>query len=739
MESNRSRRFPLIAALGVLAASAFIVSSKSSKLPPQELQAWEVQLDQNAQANSTLTIRNQCQQPHSFTVTAQGVAYLQLPAAANINVPGRSIYNLPVRFDTKGLTPGEYRATVIVKCNDCDKERTCKQDIETLQLRLTVKGNQPSPSTTPLPSPSTAAIPTATPQATPSATPGSMPIPAATSSASPSPCGSPPPPTTYSVKDLKTLPTIDGSPSHCVATGINDLGNVSGGCLGKYKGGPSSGGWRAFRTSAAGAVITPDDELSFPAGFSGGTSFAMATNAFGHVVGWWSAGDVKAFWHEGTKPSKMINLHPSKSPFTTSRAFALNIHEVIVGAAYGSSVGPVFFGPTFDGHAVIWSTPAAASMKDLNDDLPFSLKADWTLNSAFAINDDGDIVGRALNKKLGKHHAFLLKSGVKFVDLGAIKEGAADSSAAYAINECADKLPAIDKVVGYTFTKKDSFYGFVWTEAAGMTDIGTLSSYPEGYAKAINKKGEIVGAAGSLHTSIVFDGITCFGTCFTTPAGKALSHAVWYNGIELKDLNTLIPDYPGYEIEVANGINSDGKIVGSAFFKSPSSKSGLFAKAVLLVPAGPSTSVSTVSTSTAAAAGSKTTSSCPASAPAKDYIFDNWNVCPVKNGPLKDTTFTISKETIVTFIATYHWNSGAGALAAGKGISVKDSAGKIYGPWIVTTSPGSGGAPNANWECHPGILLPAGTYTVIDPDPATWSQNDASGGSGFVRVAGSAK
>jgi len=128
---------------------------------------------------------------------------------------------------------------------------------------------------------------------------------------------------------------------------------------------------------------------------------------------------------------------------------------------------------------------------------------------------------------------------------------------------------------------------------------------------------------------------------------------------------------------------------------------------------------------------------CPLSIPSGGYIFDNWNVCGVKNGPTKDTTFTIDAPYLITFIATYHWNYGKGALPT-KGISLKDSSGKVYGPWPVTTSAGSGGAANVNWECHPGITLPAGTYTVIDPDPATWSQNDASGNSGFVRVAGSA-
>src|SRR5436190_16527317 len=91
---------------------------------------------------------------------------------------------------------------------------------------------------------------------------------------------------------------------------------------------------------------------------------------------------------------------------------------------------------------------------------------------------------------------------------------------------------------------------------------------------------------------------------------------------------------------------------------------------------------------------------------------------------------------LITFIATYHWNDGAGALPGGKGISVKDSTGKIFGPWTVITSAGSGGRLNVNWECHAGITLPAGTYTVVDADPATWSQDGGSGNKGFVRVAG---
>ena len=721
----------------LLAGTVFFAAGAWTQQSAQERQPWEVRLAPNTQASSTITIQNQCQQTHTFNVIQQQAPFLQLLAAPLVNVAGNNSYQFPVRFNTNGLSAGQYQGTVIVKCETCSKEKTCKQDREILPIQLTVAENaQPQPVPTPTATPSLIPQSNATriPTPTPTASPGGHPPPTPTPHASPSPCASTPMPTKYSVKDLGVLPTTDDSPSHCTATGVNDAGNVVGACTGHHAGGPPSGSWRAFRTDAGGALIKKDDELAFPVGSTGGTSFATAVNGAGHVVGFYTAtgsSDDKAFWHDGGKKSKMIKLHLSTAKFTISRAFAINIHDDIVGAAYGPALGLLTLGVTFfPGHAVVWSGADPKSMKDLNDDLAAGVKADWILTAAFGINDDGDIVGRAYNTKLKKYHAFLLKGvGGKFFDLGALKEHATDSSTAYAINECGEKLPAIDRVVGYTYTPKDSYYGFIWTEAAGLMDMGTLPGYPESYAKAINKKGEVVGAVGDLHTSIVFDFLTCFGTCFTKgDTGDAHSHGVWYNGVELKDLNELIPGYLGYELEVANGINDKGQIAGSAFYKPPTYKSGgLYAKAVLLTPTG-LTPPGPVATTTSA--------SCPLSIPSGGYVFDNWNVCGVKNAPTKDTTFTIDAPYLITFIATYHWNFGKGALPT-KGISLKDSSGKVYGPWPVFTSAGSGGAANVNWECHPGITLPAGTYTVIDPDPATWSQNDGSGNIGFARIAGS--
>ena len=494
-----------------------------------------------------------------------------------------------------------------------------------------------------------------------------------------------------------------------MATGVNDDGNVVGACLGKYKGGPTSGSWRAFRTDAGGAVIKAKDDLGFPAGAIGGVSFAMAVNKDGHVVGYWADAptggtDHKGFWYDG---SKMINLHPSTFPLKVSEAYALNKSDDVVGAAW-----TIFS----DKHAVIW--PAADhTMTDLNDYLDTTSKKDWKLLQAYAINDAGEIVGRA--EHLKKLHAFLLKGkGLAPIDLGALAEFKDDSSAAYSLNAC-------DQVVGYTYTLT-GHHGFLWKAESGMKDMGTLSPpYIFSYAQAINKKGEIVGTVSkTFHHSAFFESIGF--AIGSDPAGVAYSHAVWYNGIDLKDLNGAIPGFASWEINLANAINDKGQIAGSGFFKGPGySKGSLISKAVLLTPAGltpPST----------------TASSCPL-ALSKGYIFDNWNICGVKNGPTKDTTFTIDAPSLITFIATYHWNDGKGALPGSKGITLKESSGKVFGPWSVTTSAGSGGKANVNWECHPGITLPAGTYTIIDPDPPTWSQNDASGNSGFGRVAGAPK
>jgi hypothetical protein len=104
--------------------------------------------------------------------------------------------------------------------------------------------------------------------------------------------------------------------------------------------------------------------------------------------------------------------------------------------------------------------------------------------------------------------------------------------------------------------------------------------------------------------------------------------------------------------------------------------------------------------------------------------------------PPNPTVFTLEQDTIITSILTYHWNDAAGSSGGGMiGLVAED--GTKYGPWSLSkTSDGQGGVPNAYWYVEPNIEIPAGTYTVTDSDPSTWSWNEETGGMGVVIMMG---
>lgn len=117
-----------------------------------------------------------------------------------------------------------------------------------------------------------------------------------------------------------------------------------------------------------------------------------------------------------------------------------------------------------------------------------------------------------------------------------------------------------------------------------------------------------------------------------------------------------------------------------------------------------------------------------------NVVFNNGNIGGVGNAPTRPTTFNIGQPHVITLIQNYHWNNSRGA-AVGT-IGLRDQGGRVYGPWPVAGTPGQGGVPNAYWTARPNVTLPQGTYTVIDSDPASWSQNSESQGAGFTRVEG---
>ncbi len=114
-----------------------------------------------------------------------------------------------------------------------------------------------------------------------------------------------------------------------------------------------------------------------------------------------------------------------------------------------------------------------------------------------------------------------------------------------------------------------------------------------------------------------------------------------------------------------------------------------------------------------------------------EFVFNNYNIGGVSNGPTNPTTFNIAATRHILSIEAYHYfNNGVlpGLL------SLRHSDGTVYGPWQTTGAPGQGAVSNAYWKCYPDVDIKPGDYTVIDSDPATWSVNAESGESGFIQV-----
>lgn len=108
----------------------------------------------------------------------------------------------------------------------------------------------------------------------------------------------------------------------------------------------------------------------------------------------------------------------------------------------------------------------------------------------------------------------------------------------------------------------------------------------------------------------------------------------------------------------------------------------------------------------------------------------------VDNSPTSPSKLTLDQPFTITKIRTYHWNYGSGQTPGT--IALQDEGGNLYGPWQARGEPGMGGVPDAYWVVEPDVDLQPGEYTVVDSDPATWSQNYETDGRGITLVWGTA-
>lgn len=116
---------------------------------------------------------------------------------------------------------------------------------------------------------------------------------------------------------------------------------------------------------------------------------------------------------------------------------------------------------------------------------------------------------------------------------------------------------------------------------------------------------------------------------------------------------------------------------------------------------------------------------------AATMVGDSYNVEGVANGVIPaicQTAFLLETETVITSVATYHYNRFPWLPPVN--LYLRETNGAEHGPYQATPS---GADQIAN---VPNLLLKPGWVQVLDSDPSTWSQNQFSCGCGFARLFG---
>jgi probable HAF family extracellular repeat protein len=295
------------------------------------------------------------------------------------------------------------------------------------------------------------------------------------------------------------LPTADGYNS--AAFGLNDSGNVIG--------------YSYQDTIAIGFFYNYSaDSMNDLGSFGGQATVATAVDNDNQVVGYSADnnGLRVAFLYTADKGLTPLGTLPGGS---NSEAFSINSSAEGVGDSetQGDSHRPVIF------------------TNETAQDLGIETTVSSLLQTAYGINDSGQIVGRYQNTD-GVTHAFLYASG-QLTDLGTL--GGANSEA-LAIN-------VNGLIVGDSQITGGTIHAFVFNKGS-MQDLGTLPGFANAsFARGVNNTGQVVGESDSDNQKRAF---------------------VYSNG-QMSDLTQAAVNMrqAGFSaLDVANGINNQGWIAG---------------------------------------------------------------------------------------------------------------------------------------------------------------------------------
>jgi probable HAF family extracellular repeat protein len=207
------------------------------------------------------------------------------------------------------------------------------------------------------------------------------------------------------------LGTLGGA--YAQAFAINDSGSITGNSQLRS---------RATDTEAVHAFLSPSPlgagaiAMRDLGTLGGSFSYGMAINANNHVVGYSTVNKVDsrvhAFWFDGNAMKDLGTLAPRSSNPLEDQSVALGINssDRVVGYTYlpalSANTDPAVQPGTSPVRQVafVWSEGA---MTDLNKLIGAAAET-YQLNSAMAINDNGQIVATALSKATGTRRAVLL-------------------------------------------------------------------------------------------------------------------------------------------------------------------------------------------------------------------------------------------------------------------------------------------------------------------------------------------
>lgn len=297
-------------------------------------------------------------------------------------------------------------------------------------------------------------------------------------------------------------------------------------------------------------------DISTP-GLGGKNSYAWSINENGQVAGQAETGSADPNGEDfcGYKAYELSTTSTTCLPFLWQNgvmtplltlggrngwADTINNQGVAAGAAENTTRDPACGAPQlFQTRPVYWQNGRVI-------ELP--IPAGDTNGMVFGINDNGQMVGSSGPCRdfdpisatyVRQSHALLWQNGA-FTDLGNLGGGAGKGP----FGNLALSVNNAGQIVGHANLKGEKANNaFLWTQAAGMKDLGTLPGDTGSGALFINDKGQIVGVSHD--------------------ADFNLRAVLWENGVPY-DLNSLIDGKSGLTLQLAGSINARGEIIGSA-------------------------------------------------------------------------------------------------------------------------------------------------------------------------------